>query len=203
MKPTNHNRLSDAVRVELEQLYLNEREMVLKAAVRTLGSKQQAEDVLQNVFLQLIVIAADEPERLERFRKNPRAFLYKSAVNEARDMMKARSRERLSDEDMDMIEMLIEGPDSDEADENLRVRAAMATLDPDLVELLKLHYVEGCSCFEIGKLQDKLPPTVTVQLFRARSGLKKALRQQERNHGTQKAEINRFGSAGKLEPSEA
>jgi RNA polymerase sigma factor (sigma-70 family) len=203
MKPTNHNRLSDAVRAELEQLYLNEREMVLKAATRTFGNKQHAEDVLQNVFVQLCVMAAEKPERLDSFRKNPRAYLYQSAVNEAKDMMKAQRRQRLSDEDIEMIEMLVEGPDSDRAHDILRVRAAMATLDPEHAELLNLHYAEGQSCFEIGKLQGKLAATVTVQILRARNELKKALLKQEKNHGTQETKIDRSDSAGFTEAFEA
>src|SRR5262249_41658288 len=153
MKPTNHNRLSDALRCEMEQVYLSHREVVFKAAVRTLGNKEHAEDVLQNVFLKLLVVAADEPERLEGFRKNPRAFLYRSAVNEARNMMKAERRRRLSDDDTEMNKILIEGPDSDLAEDIRRIRTAIVFMDPDLADLLKLHYVEGHSCFAIAKMQ--------------------------------------------------
>jgi RNA polymerase sigma factor (sigma-70 family) len=203
MKPTNHNKLSDALRGEMEQVYLTHREVVFKAAVRTLGNNEHAEDVLQNVFLNLLVIAADEPERLEGFRKNPRAYLYRSAVNEARNIMKAERRRRLSDDDTEMNEILIEGPDSDVAEDIRRIRTAMAFMEPDLADLLKLHYVEGNSCFAIGKIQGKAAPTVTVQLFRARNELKRVLRRQERNHGTQKAKIEGSYSASYPKTSEA
>jgi RNA polymerase sigma factor (sigma-70 family) len=148
-------------------------------------------------------MAAGKPEHLDAFRKNPRSYLYKAAINEALHVKDGLSRQRISDEDVEMLEILTPGPDSDQAHDILRVRAAMATLDPELAELLNLHYAEGNSCFEIGKLQGKLAATVTVQLFRARSELKKALLKQERNHGTQETKIDRSDSAGLTEAFES
>lgn len=203
MTPTNQIRLSDEVRDELGELYVNHKGMVLKAAQRIIKRKEYAEDVLQNVFLRLIEMAADKPAHLDAFRKNPRAYLYKAAINEALHVKNGLSRQRVSNEDVEMLEILTPGPDSEQAEDIRRVRAAMETLDRETAELLHLHYTEGYTRSEIGKLQGKLAATVTVQLFRARNELKKALLTQERNHGTQETKIDRSDSAGFTEAFEA
>ena len=65
--------------------------MVYRAAYSVTGDKQDAEDVLQTVFLKLI----DQGRTLE-FTTNPKGYLYRAAVNEARLLYRTRKRGRRS-----------------------------------------------------------------------------------------------------------
>ena len=175
MRRANRTGISDAVRIEVEELYVRNRETVLKAAVRIIKELEDAEDVLQNIFIRLMRSAGDHPEKLDAFRKNPRAYLYKAAVREALHVKDAWKRQRISDEDFEELAIVTPGPDSEQAEYFRLIREAMETIDPAAAELLSLRYVEGYTYLEIGRLQDKGPAAVGMQLWRARSELTEAI----------------------------
>src|SRR5690349_8480293 len=64
----------------LEQIFLEHKELVFRAAYRVTGNASDAEDVLQTVFLRLA--------RLEKFPEiaNLAGYLHRSAVNASLDL---------------------------------------------------------------------------------------------------------------------
>src|SRR6266481_7799987 len=77
---------------EFEELFCKYRQLVYRAAYTVTGRRQDAQDVLQTLFLRLL----DQGFNQE-FIKNPAAYLYQTAVNEARQMFRARKRRNHAD----------------------------------------------------------------------------------------------------------
>jgi RNA polymerase sigma-70 factor (ECF subfamily) len=73
----------------LESVFLEHQRRVFRAAYRITGNAQDAEDVLQTVFLRLH--RQGDAASLE----NPSSYLYRAAINAALDLLRAR-RERSS-----------------------------------------------------------------------------------------------------------
>src|SRR5690242_9321389 len=61
---------------DIEQIFNEHHIFVYKVAYHILGNRQEAEDVVQTIFLRLL--GRDRPPDIW---KNPRAYLYRSAVN--------------------------------------------------------------------------------------------------------------------------
>src|SRR5690349_850626 len=107
MTPEELNKPKQTFQSELEALYLENREMVLQAAFRTIGNKEDAEDALHIIFARLV----ERPEIQQEFRKNPKGYLYRSAIREALRILRTRERQRLVDTDIDSLD--IEFPELD------------------------------------------------------------------------------------------
>jgi DNA-directed RNA polymerase specialized sigma24 family protein len=58
---TTDNENNETFQKEFEALYLEHRDMVLQAAFRTIGIKEDAEDILQTVFLGLFKRLINRP----------------------------------------------------------------------------------------------------------------------------------------------
>jgi RNA polymerase sigma factor (sigma-70 family) len=180
---------TEIFRQELEALYLENREMVLQTAHRTIRNKADAEDVLQTVFLRLL----ERPELQRDFRSNPKGYLYRAAINEALNVMDAQKRQRLADDDINSLEIPAPEPESAQEDDIRRVRAAMAIMKPDAAEILSLYYRDGYDCLEIAEIRGKRVDAVFMELCRARAELKRAIRIQEKQYETQKEKHQRSG----------
>src|SRR5688572_23418356 len=76
-----------ALTQELERIYRDHAPLVYRTVWGVLGSREDAEDVLQTVFLKLL--RRECPPDLQ---KNPKAYLYKAAVTVSLDSLKARRR---------------------------------------------------------------------------------------------------------------
>src|SRR5687767_15609202 len=72
---------------ELERIYREHAPLIFRTAWGVLGSREDAEDVLQAVFLALL--RRESPPDLQR---NPRAYFYKAAVTASLDVLKAKRR---------------------------------------------------------------------------------------------------------------
>jgi RNA polymerase sigma factor (sigma-70 family) len=72
---------------ELEAIFQEHNQLVYRTAYGVTGSAQEAEDVLQTVFLQLL--RSGVPPGL---RKNPKGYLYRAAVNQALNAVRSRRR---------------------------------------------------------------------------------------------------------------
>ena len=159
---------------ELEELFLEHSRLVYRTAYSVTGSPQDAEDVVQTLFLQLV--RRGFPPGL---MKNPKAYLYRAAINLALNAVKSRGR-RASAADPEELALVLEAPAVDashrEADLQERLIEAIATLNPRAVEMLVLRYEHKCSEAEIGALLGTSRGVVAVTLFRARARLKKLLR---------------------------
>jgi RNA polymerase sigma-70 factor, ECF subfamily len=156
---------------ELDELFREHFQFVYCTAYTVTGSRQDAEDVVQTIFLRLI--RRDVPPAL---RKSPKAYLYRAAINESLNIIRSRKRHEFTD-DMDSLEAL-STPSGDNPHDELQrsMVEAMAQLNPAALEILILRYEHNYSDAEIANMLGKSRGTIAVTLFRTRARLKKLLR---------------------------
>jgi RNA polymerase sigma-70 factor (ECF subfamily) len=161
----------------LEKLFVEHQARVFKAAYRVTGSAQDAEDVLQTVFLRL---ARREEAALPQ--ENLSSYLYRSAVNAAFDVLRA--RQRADTVDLDVVEGSLSqdealGPERAHQGAEVRekLRRALGRLNAKHAEVFMLRYLEGYANNEIARMLGVSRITVAVVLHRVRQRLKKDLRQ--------------------------
>src|SRR5262245_22490620 len=77
---------------EFESIFREHSEFVYRTAYRVTGSAEDAEDVMQTVFLKLFRNL--QPSDV---RQKPRAYLYRAAVNTALNVVRSRQHHVLTD----------------------------------------------------------------------------------------------------------
>lgn len=155
-------------------LFQEHHERVYRVARRITGSAEDAEDVLQTIFLR-ILRREDPPLRSE----DAASYLHRAATNAALDLLRRRKAARSeSIDDADRIEDRKPGPDVHQEGDEVRrkVRAALATLNPRAAEIFVLRYFDGYGNREIARLLNTSWSTVAVTLHRTRSRLQKELK---------------------------
>ena len=163
---------SDSVGVarEFEDLFREHYQLVYRTAYGVTGRAEDAEDVLQTVFLKLLR-RGHSPD----LYKNTKGYLYRAAINLSLDILQSRQRHVSTQEDH--IERS-QGAAGFEpygiAHEELS--RALAQLRPRVVEILILRYTHDYSDAEIAKMLGTSRGVVAVGLYRARARLKKLLR---------------------------
>ena len=157
---------------EFERLYREHAAFVYRTAFRITRNAEEAEDILQTIFLRLI-----RRESLPDLQERPRAYLYRAAVNAALDAIQLR-RNRSGFADVSEIEATLHSPDSSAQEKlHLQLHAAIAELKPAAAEMLILRYMHNYSDAAIAKMLGKSRGVVAVTLYRARARLKKLIRQ--------------------------
>jgi len=151
---------------DIERIFKEHHGLIYRAAYRITGNSQDAEDVLQTLFLRLL-----RRERPPDFQLNPKGYLHRAAVNIGLDVIKLRKRNVPPDESIGVDERT-----SEAAEVQQLVLAALAELSPKLAEMFVLKHVEGYDNREIAKLIGTSQGAVAVMLFRARVRLKKSIR---------------------------
>src|SRR4026209_1261844 len=73
--------------IDFEAIFREFSPMIYRTAYAVTGSRQDADDVLQGVFLKLI-----RREFLPDLKANPKAYLHRAAVNMSLDTIRARRR---------------------------------------------------------------------------------------------------------------
>src|SRR5262245_5802665 len=152
--------------VDLEQVFREHHGLVYRAAYRITGNAEDAEDVLQTLFLRLF-----RRERSPDFHSNPKGYLHRAAVNIALDVIRLRKRTVEPDESTPSDDRI-----GDAIEARQIVLSALAELSPKSAEMFVLKYVEGYDNREIAKLIGTSHGAVAVMLFRARARLKKSMR---------------------------
>jgi RNA polymerase sigma-70 factor (ECF subfamily) len=147
-----------------EAMFGKHRSLVYRTAFSITRSHQDAEDVLQNVFIK--VLRRDDHAT---FARNLEGYLYRAAVNEARDIVRARTP-IASDLESAEGSILAESIVDDERRETLQ--EAIAKLKPDELSILLLRYQQGYSDAEIAEMLGCSRVKVAVTLYRIRSRLK-------------------------------
>jgi RNA polymerase sigma-70 factor, ECF subfamily len=157
----------------LAEIFREHYQLIYRTAFSVTGSKQDAEDVLQTIFLRLL--QRDLPLK---FRTTPQAYLYRAAVNLALNTLRSRKRQHVT-EDLERLEAPASEGDSMPSTEDERIQQtlldAIARLRPRAVEILILHYEHNFSDAEIAKMLGKSRGTIAVSLYRARARLKKLM----------------------------
>jgi RNA polymerase sigma factor (sigma-70 family) len=154
----------------IEETFRQHYQLVYRTACVITGSPDDAQDVLQTIFLRLLNQAV--PPNL----KEPKAYFYRAAVKVSLNVLRSRRRHILT-ADSDLFETQRRSVTSD-IDDLLRTQLhqAIDSLSPRTVEILMLRYVEDLTEPQIAKMLGRSRGTVAVTLFRALARLRKLLR---------------------------
>jgi len=160
---------------EFEVLFRDHYEFVHRTAYRVTGNFADAEDVVQTLFMRLC-----RYQLPPAIASNPRAYLYKAAMNVALDVIRTRRRRPAESDDEELLNVPSETSSSHGQDEVFgRLRAALADLPPKAAEILVLRHVHGYTDLEISKFLGVSRSAIAVNLFRSRARLRHALRGRE------------------------
>lgn len=158
---------------DLEQMFREHHGLVFRAAYRITGNANDAEDVLQTVFLRML-----KRDREAEAVGNMASFLHRAAVNAALDLM--RTRQNIRNIPLDELEPVLaepayRSPERAQASGEIRewLRGALARLNPRIAEMFTLRFFEGKDNPEIARLLNTTPGTVAVTLSRTRDRLHK------------------------------
>ena len=161
---------------DLERIFREHHGMVFRAAYRVTGNANDAEDVLQTVFLRMMKRdPSAEPV------DNIASFLHRAAVNAALDLIRSRQHARsipLEDLEPVLAESAHRAPDREHSSGEIRewLRGALGRLNPRIAEMFSLRFFEGKDNPEIARLLNTTPGTVAVTLSRTRDRLEKEYR---------------------------
>ena len=153
---------------QFEDLFQEHHQLVYQTARVVTGCREDAEDVLQTIFLQLIRRRVSPG-----FYKNPKGYFYRASINLSLNAVRSRSR-NLPLIDADLLPD-IQQAQSKESDETIlrQLLETVATFSPRTVEILILRYVHDYTEAEIAKLLGRSRGTISVTLFRAKARLRK------------------------------
>lgn len=158
----------------LEEIFQNHHSQVFGTAYRVTGSSQDAEDVLQTVFLRLLR-RRDEVD----LSPSPGSYLHRAAVNAALDLMRARHRSRsIPIDDLDApAENGHSDPDRRQQDGELRrnLRQALLKLSSRGATIFTMRFLEGTPNREIAEAMGMSQAAVGVAIHRARNQVKEEL----------------------------
>jgi RNA polymerase sigma-70 factor (ECF subfamily) len=155
-------------------LFEQHHERVFRVARRITGSAEDAEDVLQTVFLR--IMRRDDPSLRADDAAN---YLHRAATNAALDLLRRRKTARAeSIEDAERYRDHEPSPEAahESAEIRSRVRAALADLNPRAAEIFVLRYFDGYGNREIARLLNTSWSTIAVTLHRTRAKLQKDLK---------------------------
>ena len=139
-------------------------DMVRRLCLVHLKNPADTEDIFQNVFLKYVLspVVFESPE-------HEKAWLIRVTLNACKDLVKSffRSRTVPLEELLDQPAPLLE--------EHREVLEAVLALPRKYRDAVYLHYYEGYTAAEIGKLLGKNTNTVYTLLTRAREQLRETL----------------------------
>ena len=158
---------------EFEALFEEHYALVYRTAYGITGRVEDAEDIVQTIFLRLLQRGASRD-----FMKNPAGYLYRAAVNGSLTAVERRRRHAGS-EDAESAADLIPAVQPTGAEEmHRRLYAAIARLSRKSADIVILRYLHDRSDAEIAKLLGTSRGVIAVTLYRARLRLKKLLREE-------------------------
>lgn len=152
--------------------------ILMNSARRMLGNEQEAEDVVQQVFIEAF-------RHLKEFRGEARfsTWLYSISLNRCRNQIRSRKRRQAISLDAP-VGNSDEGPQLQVADTEQRhdqrletrmeaawVRVKLNELSPDYREIFRLHYFADLPLQEVATRLKRPLNTVKVYLHRARKEL--------------------------------
>jgi RNA polymerase sigma-70 factor (ECF subfamily) len=160
---------------DLEQIYREHHRRVIQAAYRITGNAQDAEDVLQTVFMRLVRREGGSP--LSDSLGN---YLHRAAINAALDVVRSRRSARssaLEGVEPTLADAPAKAPDKVHGGTELKeqIRLALGRMSAKAAEIFALRYFEGYGNHEIAKMLGTSRSTVNVILHRTREKLRKEM----------------------------
>jgi len=155
-----------------DELFNAHHKKVFLAAYRVTGSIQDAEDVLQAVFLRLLK-RSEQPD----YRDSSLAYLCRAAINGSLDLLRSRSRVQLESLDEQVFPSTLGAAESEtrQAELRLHLRKAIQTLDHRAAEVFALRVFEDFSNAEIAVVLEITSNNVAVIYHKARTQLQEIL----------------------------
>jgi RNA polymerase sigma-70 factor (ECF subfamily) len=162
----------EALEREFEEIFREHYQLVYRTAYAVTGNRQDAEDVLQTIFLRLL-----QRKFPPDLKVRPEPYLYRAAVNVSLNIVRTRKRHKLTD-GVEELEIPVRetGPGAEEEIQQ-RLVDAIAQLSPQVVEILILRYEHDYSDAEIAKMLGTSRGSIAVTLYRARARVKKLMRE--------------------------
>lgn len=163
---------------DIESIYQKHHSLVFRTAYRVTGDASDAEDVLQTVFLRLV---KRDPGSVSV--RGLEAFLYRSAVNAALDIVRSRSNKPgipLENAPPIATAEPASAPERALASGEIRewLRHALTRLSPRAAEIFVMRFFEGKANPEIAETLDTTTSTVAVTLHRTRERLQREFQQE-------------------------
>ena len=167
----------DALSQDFEALFQEHWQLVFRAAYAITRHRQDAEDVLQSVFANVLErgLTAD-------IRRHPERYLHRAAVNASLNVLRSRKRRRLVD-GLDVQELpanpgraAASGDERERDERQEQLTEAMARLTPRALEILVLRYQRDFSDAQIAALLGTSRGVIAVTLYRIRARLRTLLR---------------------------
>ena len=156
----------------LEPIYFRHAKEVMRTAYRITGSAEDAEDVLQTVFMRLA-----RREEMPDLAAGAGGYLHRAATNAALDVVRARAARHTTP--LAAVADPAAGDADSAADSRHvsaelrdRLRASLAGLNPRNAAMFTLKYFEDLDNNRIAELFATTPGTVAVTLHRVRARLK-------------------------------
>ena len=159
--------------VAFEQLVKEHQNLVYNAALRLCGNREDAMDISQETF-----IKAWRAIGKFRFECSFSTWIYRIAVNTAKDYVKRESSMPHGVEISEICDVLMDDSPDETAIKNDRINAlksAMDKLSLEHKEIIVLRDIEGYSYEEIASMLSLERGTVKSRINRARSALRKLL----------------------------
>ena len=175
---------------EFEEIFQEHYVLVYRTAYGITGRVEDAEDVVQTIFLRLLQRACPptcppkRPRRRKPWRrwerplelvKNPKGYLYRAAVNLSLTIVQTRRRRALTEDSEDLAVSLPARVSTRAEDLHRKLYEAIAQLKPKAAAIVILRYLHNHSDAEIAKMLGTSRGVIAVTLYRSRAHLKKLL----------------------------
>jgi RNA polymerase sigma-70 factor (ECF subfamily) len=155
---------------EFEAIFEEHYVLVYRTAYGITGRVEDAEDVVQTIFLRLL-----QRERPSDLVKNPKGYLYRAAVNLSLTIVQTRRRRALTEDSEDLAASLPARVSSRAEELHRKLYEAIAQLKPKAAAIVILRYLHNHSDAEIAKMLGTSRGVIAVTLYRSRAHLKKLL----------------------------
>jgi len=155
---------------EFEAFFQEHYVLVYRTAYGVTGRVEDAEDVVQTIFLRLL-----QRDRPPDFLKNPKGYLYRAAVNRSLTIVQARQKRERTHASEDLAITLPARVSTRAEEIHRKLYEAIAQLSPKAASILILRYLHQYSDADIASLLGTSRGVVAVTLYRSRARLKKLL----------------------------
>jgi len=158
-------------KVEFEFILRENNRRILNYLLKILRNQEDAEDILQDVFISFY-------HKMENINENAyRSYLYKTAYNKALNLIKSREKKRLLTREHRINSETRENKSNQEDRKKEMIKKAFSKLPPKYAVLLELQYYQKMSYKEIAKTLSTTISAVDSKLVRAKKKLKKIISQ--------------------------
>jgi RNA polymerase sigma-70 factor (ECF subfamily) len=171
MQATLPNMTAEPFPKEFDALFQEHYRLVYCTAYGILGRVEDAEDVVQTIFLRLL--RREPPWNFSS--QNPQGYLYRAAVNESLTLVQKRQRRERSEVGEEVADAVPARASSQTEQQHARLYDAIAKLNRKAASILILRYLHDYSDKDIAKLLGTSRGVIAVSLYRSRRRLKTLL----------------------------